>query len=267
MNTVKNTHLTEKEIKTLLGDTKFDIHVSHTVTSTNTILKEYAKNGEKSGFVLIAEEQTAGKGRLGRKFYSPRNTGLYMSLLLRPELTVENALFITTSAAVAVSRAIETVSSGSVNPGIKWVNDIFVNDKKVCGILTESAVNFKTGMLDYAVLGIGVNLLPPKGDFPEDLKNIAAPVFLQNEEQNLRAELAAEILKQLDNLPENFMSDEILQEYRSRSILIGKQVLAVWGNEKKPCTVLDIDNKARLVVKFKNGETKPLSTGEVSIRI
>ena len=255
-----------KKIKEYLGKTSFDIHVESRVTSTNTLLKELAKKGEKAGFVLIAEEQTQGKGRLGRSFYSPDKTGLYMSVLLQPEMQVENALFITTSAAVAVSRAIEKVSNGSVNPKIKWVNDIFVEDKKVCGILTESAVD-GNGTLEYAVLGIGVNVLPPDKDFPAELQPIAGAVFSTTDDKDLKNKLAAEILKQLESLPADFMSESVLWEYKSRSMLIGKQVFAIIGEHKKPCLVLDIDEKARLVVKFENGDISTLSTGEVSIKI
>ena len=264
---INQNKLSAEVIKQLLGETKFDVHVENTVTSTNTVLKELAKKGEKTGYVLIAEEQTNGKGRLGRSFYSPSETGIYMSVILRPEITAENSLFITAAAAVAVSRAVEKVSNGAVTPGIKWVNDIFVNNKKVCGILTEASINGANGKLNFAVLGIGVNIYPPENDFPQDIKNIAAPVFSANQDKNLRNKLAAEILRELKNLPENFMSDRILSEYRNRSMLVGKKVCAICGDNKQPCTVLDIDNKARLVVRFENGVIKALSSGEVSIRL
>ena len=153
--------LSAEGIKAILGKTGYDIHVEKTVTSTNTVLKELAKDGAPSGYVLLAQQQTAGKGRLGRRFYSPDKTGVYLSVILRPKLTIENALFITTSAAVAVSRAIETISNNKVKAQIKWVNDVYVDNKKVCGILTEAAVDFESGGLEYAVLGIGVNILAP----------------------------------------------------------------------------------------------------------
>ena len=259
--------LSAEGIKALLGETSFDIHTEHTVTSTNTLLKELAKDGESAGCVLVAEHQTAGKGRLGRTFYSPDSTGLYLSVLLRPMLTIEDSLFITTSAAVAVARAIETVSNGAVKPQIKWVNDIFIDGKKVCGILTEASVDFESGGLEYAVLGIGVNIFPPEDDFPEEIKSVATSVFPDRSEKNVRNRLAAEILRELEHLPESFTSDEILNEYRERSMLIGREVFAISGEEKTPCTVLDIDDKARLVVRLKNGEQRILSSGEVSVRI
>lgn len=259
--------LSAEGINAILGDNDYDIHVVHTVTSTNTVLKDLAKDGAKTGYVLIAEEQTAGKGRLGRSFYSPDKTGVYMSILLRPKLTLENSLFITTSAAVAVARAIETVTDGKVKAEIKWVNDVFVNGKKVCGILTEASVDFESGGLEYAVLGMGVNILPPENDFSDDLKQVATSVFSDSKHTNIRNKLAAEILRELNRLPENFMDESTLAEYKSRSMLIGKNVYAVNGDEKLPCTVLDIDNKARLVVKLDDGTEKALSTGEVSIKL
>ena len=181
-------------------------------------------------------------------------------------MPIENALFITTSTAVAVSRAIEKVSEGEVIPQIKWVNDIFVNGRKVCGILTESSVD-SNGMLEYAVLGIGINLLPPENDFPSELQQIAGSVFGENNDENLKNMLVAEILKELAKLPANFMSEATLEEYRNRSMVVGKQVTAIFGEQKKSCFVLGIDEKARLVVKLENGEEKALSTGEVSIKI
>ena len=260
--------LSTQGINAILGESKFEVHTQHTVTSTNTVLKELAKNGEKAGYVLVAQEQTAGKGRLGRKFYSPIDTGIYLSVILRPKMTIEDSLFITTSAAVAVSRAIEKISENKVVPQIKWVNDVFIDGKKVCGILTEASVDFETGGLEYAVLGIGINIFPPHGGFPEEIDKVATAVFKdKNAESNARNRLAAEVIKQLELLPENFTSAEILEEYKQRSMLIGKQVFAVCRDEKKPCTVLDIDNKARLIVKFENGDIKALSTGEVSIRL
>lgn len=259
--------LSAEGIKAVLGKTNYNIHVERIVTSTNTVLKEMAKDGEASGYVLAAQEQTAGKGRLGRKFYSPDKTGIYLSIILRPKITIENALFITTSAAVAVSRAIETVSDGKVKAQIKWVNDVFVNGKKVCGILTEASVDFESGGLEYAVLGIGVNILPPENNFPEEICNVATSVFSSRNHKNIRNRLAAEILRELERLPDNFMSKEVLDEYRSRSMLIGKKVYAVSSDKKDSCVVLDIDDKARLIVRFDDGSEKALSTGEVSIKI
>ena len=151
----KNDILSSYSIKQHLKNPHLDISVFSSVTSTNTILKEMAEQGAKEGTVIIAEEQTAGRGRTGKQFYSPKGTGIYISILLRPDIPAEESLFLTTSAAVATARAIEDVSDKRAL--IKWVNDIYLEDKKTCGILTEGAFNVETGKLDYAIVGIGIN--------------------------------------------------------------------------------------------------------------
>ena len=128
--------------------------------------------------MLVAESQTAGRGRLGRSFHSPVGTGLYMSILLRPTFSAERALFITTAAAVAVCRAIEQETG--LKPQIKWVNDIYLHEKKICGILTESSINFETKGLKWAVLGIGLNLSEPEGGFPEEIRSVAGALFAES---------------------------------------------------------------------------------------
>lgn len=263
---VKENSLTVEGIKAILGECNYTIHVEDSVTSTNTLLKELAQQGCDEGYVLIARRQTAGKGRLGRSFYSPPDSGLYLSLLLRPKLNVQDALFITTSAAVAVAKAIETCCGHERRAQIKWVNDIYLDGKKVCGILTEAAIDFESGGLEYAVLGIGVNITPPPGDFPDELAGIATSVFKDGTSGNVRNKLAAEILRELSALPPDFTSEEILDEYRRRSNLIGKDVFALFKNRTLPCHVLGIDDKARLVVRFEDGSEQALSSGEVSIK-
>jgi BirA family biotin operon repressor/biotin-[acetyl-CoA-carboxylase] ligase len=162
--------------KYLNEDTKkLMLEVHKEVTSTNSILKEYAEKGEQEGKVIVAEKQSSGRGRMNRSFYSPEGTGIYLSILLKPNLTFQESLLITTTAAVAVAEAIEKVSGCEAK--IKWVNDIYCKGKKVCGILTEASLDMESGALKYAVLGIGINVLKPAGDFPEELKDIAAAVF------------------------------------------------------------------------------------------
>ena len=129
------------------------IDVQDSVTSTNTLLKQIAEHGGAEGMVLIAHQQTQGKGRLGRAFFSPKGTGLYLSVLLRPRFSAEEALSITTAAAVAVAQAIDAVTGEY--PQIKWVNDVYLRGRKVCGILTEAAVDFESSGLHYAILEIG----------------------------------------------------------------------------------------------------------------
>lgn len=240
------------------------IDVRKNVTSTNTVLKEIAVNGGKQGYVLIAQEQTAGKGRLGRTFYSPNGTGIYMSVLLRPKMTIEDSLLITTSAAVAVSRAVEKLSEKKAQ--IKWVNDVFVDGRKICGILTESSLDFESGCLEYAVVGIGVNISKPDGDFPDEIKGIAGG-FLDNVTGNVRCKLIAEIINELANQMENLSSRYYLDEYKRRSFLLGKNIIVIKPNKKRKAKAIDIDSRARLVVEYEDKSVEHLSSGEVSIRL
>lgn len=152
---------------------KLDIHYFETITSTNTELKKLGEEGAPEGTVLVANEQTAGKGRQGRSFYSPKDTGIYMSILLRPGEAGVDALFITTAAGIAVAEAIREVSG--IPAGIKWVNDVYINDKKVCGILAEASLTEKAE-LKYVVLGIGINVSTKDEDFPEEIGGVASSI-------------------------------------------------------------------------------------------
>ena len=240
------------------------LDIRKSVTSTNTVLKEIAHNGEKQGYVLISESQTAGKGRLGRSFYSPNDTGIYMSILLRPKMTIEDSLLITTSAAVAVSRAIEKLCDRQAK--IKWVNDVFVDGKKVCGILTESSLDFESGRLEYAIVGIGVNISTPKNNFPDEIKNTAGG-FLDNIKGNVRCRLIAEILNEFNSQIDNLSSKYYLNEYKRRSLVIGKNITVIKPNEKIQAKAIDIDDKARLVVEYADKTIEHLLSGEVSVRL
>lgn len=241
------------------------IEVHKKVESTNTILKSIAAGGEAEGKVIIAEEQTSGRGRFGRSFYSPANTGIYMSILLRPGFTAQESLFITTSAAVAVAEAIEKMSGCEAK--IKWVNDIYCNDKKVCGILTEASFNIENGMLDYAVLGIGLNVINPDEDFPDDIKNIATSIYSKETYTGgKRSKLAAEILNNFMFYYENINERTFLKGYRKRSLLIGKEISVISPSNSRKALAVDIDDECRLIVKWEDGNIEAISSGEVSIR-
>lgn len=260
----KSGELSPQGIYALYENCPYEIEVRKTVTSTNTVVKELAQKGKPENFVLIACHQTEGRGRLGRRFESPDKTGIYMSVLLRPEMKAEDSLYITTSAGVAVSRAIERLSGGEVAPEIKWVNDIFVKGLKVCGILTEASIDFESGELEYAVLGIGVNIFASE-QFEGELSGIAGGVF-ERPVENVSNRLACEILKELDICLDESRRKEILAEYKKRSYLDGKSVNVITPKGSYPAEVVGIDDCARLVVKTADGEIKSLSTGEVSVR-
>ena len=241
-----------------------NIEVYKTVTSTNDLAKQYALDLKPEGTVIVAREQTAGRGRKGRSFYSPMSTGVYISVLLRPELTAEKTLYITTAAAVAVAKAIEKISGKEAK--IKWVNDIFVDGKKVCGILTEGAIDFETGKMQYAVLGIGVNIKKPENDFPSEIQNIAGSVF-DTTDKEVSSIIVAEILNNFMNYYKNLASKPFYEEYKKRMFLIGKHLPVYSGKDSYPAVAIDLDKELSLIVKDENGNIKKLNTGEVSIKI
>lgn len=256
--------LSAEGIYALYENCPYEIEVKNRVTSTNSLVKALAQQDKREGYVLFAKSQTEGRGRLGRRFESPDKTGLYMSLLLRPEMRAEEALFITTSAGVAVSRAIDRLMGNNSFAKIKWVNDIYLNDLKVCGILTEASIDFESGGLEYAVVGIGVNIYHSEV-FDRELKGIAGGVF-KSKTINVKNRLACEILKELDYCLKKENREEILREYKKRSYLDGRRVRVVLPQGDYEAVVMGIDHKARLIVKDDNGETKILSSGEVSIK-
>lgn len=231
--------------------------------STNDLVREAAVRGEPEGLVVIADTQRAGRGRQGRTFVSPPGTGVYMSLLLRPKLPAEEAVAVTGIAAVAVARAIADVGGGRA--GIKWVNDITLRGRKVCGILTEATMDMESGGLDYAVLGIGVNLFPPAGGFPPELADIAGAVFPGTPEDDERSRLIAAILDRFLPLYRALPDRGWLEEYRSRSILTGRDVRFIREGRESFGRVLGVDNAARLLLRLPSGEETALSSGEVQL--
>ncbi len=208
-------NINEKLIKENLKS-DLDIIVKDSVTSTNDELVEMAKNGAKEGTILIASSQTAGKGRMGKSFFSPDDTGVYLSILLRPDFTPEDTLSFTTIAAVATAKAIESVSDREAK--IKWVNDIYIEGKKVCGILTESSLDPNMEKQEYIVVGIGINIAPPVGGFPDDIKNIATTVFDEEPDSNITSELVAHLLDCFMDYYEKYGNNNHMDEYNSRLI-------------------------------------------------
>ena len=257
--------LSSEKIKDFLrGELKeSNINIFDEVTSTNTILKEKGRI-ENEWCTVIASSQTGGRGRLGRCFYSPENTGVYMSVLLKPDLEIEKAILITTAAAVAVTKALETL--GCQNAQIKWVNDVFVNNKKVCGILTESVINAESKKLDFAVLGVGVNLFLPKSGFPDDLKDIAGAVF-SKEIPDVKERFVAEFLNEFYKIYKDLRTASFMDDYRNKCFCIGKEITVISQNGTKNGRAISIDENARLLVEFGNGKREFLSSGEISIKI
>lgn len=241
-----------------------DVILFDVTDSTNTRCKALAEAGAAEGTLVIAGAQTAGRGRMGRSFFSPQNTGLYMSLLLRPVIPPEEALSITTCAAVCVSEAIETLSGR--NAGIKWVNDVYLDGKKVCGILTEAAFAPAGDTLRYAVLGIGVNITVPDGNFPQELESIAASIFGTDTAEDLRPRLAAEIVNRFFDWYPRLAEKPFYAGYRDRLFLRNRPVQVLWGGHTGSGICLDVDRDFRLLVQMDDGTLQPISSGEVSVK-
>ncbi|WP_100065359.1 biotin--[acetyl-CoA-carboxylase] ligase [Miniphocaeibacter massiliensis] len=257
--------LSSQSIKKYLKVPNLEVEVFKTIDSTNSYLKKKAENGATEGSVVISEEQTKGRGRLGKSFYSPSDSGIYLSILLKPKLHAMKALYITTCAAVAISQAIDTISNSSST--IKWVNDIFIDNRKVCGILTEASFDLEGGGINYAILGIGLNLTMPSNGFPSDIKNIAGTIF---NEKNLindyKNKIIAKILNNFFYYYPNIEKKEFLEEYRNRSLILNKEIYLLRGDSKEEALALDIDDEFRLKVKKKDDTIEYISSGEVSIR-
>lgn len=230
------------------------------VDSTNTMVKQLAREGSGHGVTVIADQQTAGRGQNGRAFFSPAGTGLYMTVLLRLPIAVSAAQRLTICAAVATARAIDHLYGTHVQ--IKWVNDLYLNGKKICGILTEGSLSCEMGCLDYAVLGIGVNVRQTQQQFPEELLPIVTSVEEVCGKVVPRSQLAAEILNQLEPLLPNPTAEEVLEEYRERSFLTGRKVSILQGGQARTAQVLGIDRKGRLVVQEEDGSRQALVSAD-----
>lgn len=244
---------------------KTEISILPIAASTNALLYERAGEGADEWTLLLAEEQSAGRGRNRRPFYSPKDTGVYMSLLLRPkDYMADQAVRITIMAAVAVCEAIEEISGK--HTAIKWVNDIFIGKKKVCGILTEGAFSIENGRLDYAILGIGVNLYEPKEGFPKKIRSVAGAVFPKVRRET-KVRLVSLILNRFYDLYTDPLSIDYLSRYRARSFVIGKRVRLISGGRSSEVYVRGIDDECRLVVEYPDGHKESCCSGEISLQM
>ena len=258
--------LSVQGIRLLLGsdDSEFDLELIPCTGSTNALLRERAAAGAAEGSVILANQQTQGRGRLGREFYSPPDTGVYLSLLLRPRgLEPAQAVKLTTMAAVAACRAIEEVSGKEAE--IKWVNDIFLNRKKVCGILTEASYSLENGSLDYVILGVGFNVYPPAGGFPGELADIADSILKIQTDQG-KNRLAASFLRRFLEIYRSTSDGDYAAVYRSKSMVIGRPIRVISPAGTRNAYALDVDRDCRLIVRWEDGTVESLSSAEVSIR-
>lgn len=261
--------ITEDNLREYLPDRYRNncIYTYDTLDSTNLRARQFAMENAPHGTIVMAGQQTAGRGRLGRSFFAPEE-GIYISAIIRPDFDISMATLITPAAAVAAAEAIEEVSGHAAL--IKWVNDVYVDGRKVCGILTEGLTSAETGQVDALILGIGVNTTLK--DFPPELLEIAGAV----EGDYCRAELAASIITKALDLAASIEEKTFMDEYRRKSLLTGKTVNVFKGTYKinpedeipsRPARVLGIDDDGGLMVIYTDGSRETITTGEVTIRL
>lgn len=236
------------------------------VDSTNTYLKRRGAEGAPHGLAALAEEQTGGRGRRGRRFESPKGAGLYLSVLLRPNCTPEQAIPLTAWVGVAVCDGIEAACG--LRPRIKWTNDIILNGKKLCGILTEMSVEGETGALQYVVAGMGTNVHESAEDFAAaGLSDIATSLAIEGAAVD-RCALAAHLLTALDRMAEEFPKEKArwLERYRADCLTPGRAVTLLRPDGQERAMAVDIDENFGLIVEYPDGRRESVTSGEVSVR-
>lgn len=223
-----------------------------------------AAMGAPYGTVVIADSQTGGRGRLGRTFYSPAGNGVYLSVVLRPNLRPQQLMHLTCATAVAACNAVE-IAVG-IHPGIKWTNDLVVNCKKLGGILTELSIK-ADGFVDYIIIGIGINCGQKAEDFPPEIANIATSLSLYAGQSVDRGRLAAAIIDSVAHMAEVLENaDAFLPQYRADCITLGQDISLLRGDEVRHGKALDVDKNGALIVQFADGRLETVTSGEVSVR-
>lgn len=241
------------------------VHYYSCIDSTNTQAKRLAAAGAANGTILIADQQTGGRGRLGRSFHSPAGCGIYMSLILRPSCLPAQLMHLTCATAVAVCDALE--KSIGLRPGIKWTNDLVLGKRKLGGILTELSFH-NQGTVDYAVIGIGLNCNHGLNDFPTELHPIVTSLTLATGYMVDRSLIAAAMIEALAQMDRHLTDPGyFLPRYRKNCITIGQEISLLRADDSVAYgTALDVDEEGGLVVRFQNGDIRTVSSGEVSVR-
>ena len=233
--------------------------------TTNDRIRELALEGLPEGTLAVAEMQTASRGRMGRAWQAPKDSGIWMSLLLRPDIPPMQASVLTLLTGIAIAEAIEEVTD--VEVGIKWPNDILLNGKKLVGILTEMDCDMEK--IHSVTVGMGINVNTKT--FPEDLQDIATSLYLETGREYDRAEIVGCVMKHFEALYEEFLEKggvfaPFKERYRRKCLNIGKEVRVI-GRETYLAMALDITPEGELIVKRKdNGAEEVVFSGEVSIR-
>ena len=260
-----NNRLSEKIIASFLTTDEIgrELTVLDEVDSTNIAAKKLAANGAVHGHAVVADMQTMGRGRLGRKFVSPSGAGVYMSVIIRPELAVELTPMMTTAAAVAVAETVEELCGQDAQ--IKWVNDVYLGGRKICGILTEASLGLETRSLDYAVIGIGVNVRSIRESFDEELSRTATSIEDASGVIVDRNRLCAEIMNRLEVHIAEIPSRGFIEGYRRRELLTGNGITANIGGKAVSGKALGVDDDLNLIVEFPDGTVKHLGSGEANL--
>lgn len=239
----------------------FTLVVRKLVDSTNAEARRRALEGAAQANVIVAEEQSAGKGQRGKQFFSPPQTGIYLSIILRPALPADRGYLLTCAAALACAQAIEEVTG--VSASIKWVNDVFCQGKKVAGILTEGALNVESGYFDYVVVGMGINVKPPVQGFPQSIAHSAGSVCPAHAGA-LRNHLVAAILSRFWELYEAMPTCSFFDEYRRRCFIIGNYVVLNGTHSRTRVRTIGLTNDFKLIVEFPDKTRQVLSSAEAS---
>lgn len=241
------------------------IHYFNSLPSTNDYAKDLAKENAPEYSLVIADTQTHGKGRMGRTFVSPSGVGIYMSIILYPKTTLKTSQLITSCVAVGISKAIDNICK--CNSKIKWVNDIFLNDKKISGTLTEGAIDFETNSFKYAIVGTGINVRSTRNIFNDELSEIATSIEDVTGLKVSRSRLIAEVLNNVYHQLNNIENKTFFDEYVKRSLIIGKDVIVTEDGKECIARAIGIDENAGLIVKFfHDGTIKTLNSGEARIK-
>ena len=256
------------EVLAWLGDHPWAdrIRILDTVDSTNNLCKALAAQGAPSGAVVVADQQTGGRGRMGRAFFSPPGKGVYLSVILRPEAAPRQLLHLTCAFAAAMCDGVERACG--LRPEIKWTNDLISGGRKLAGILTELSIEAESGHVQYAVLGIGVNCCQRPGEFPPEVADKAGSLEMALGAAVDRNRLTAEMIRAAEELSRTLISEKEMWmgKYRRSCVTIGKEVEVLRLDSMEKGLALDVDEDGGLLVRYSDGREETVSSGEVSVR-
>lgn len=252
-------NLSSNLIKQHLTQPNLDIFIYDEVDSTNNeAKKQLSLYNQSSSFLVLAKKQVGGRGRQGKSFYSPKDNGIYMSFVFSPHQSFDNIVNITCYAALCVQKAIEKIYHQTCQ--IKWVNDVFYQEKKICGILTEAISDFESSTVQHVIIGIGINLYP--NEVPKNLKDVIG--FL-NCKKGYKNQLIAEIINELTLFEKNKL--HFIEEYKKHSFVLNQEITYTYNNQTYKGKVLDIDTKGALIIQNEKNKIDILSSGEISITV